>query len=73
MPDGTQSSSLPAPARPGPVAALGRTLLELLQILGEVGTLLGATVWHCRSFVRHREKILYQLVIIGTETLGIAS
>ncbi|MGH7821421.1 MAG: MlaE family ABC transporter permease [Candidatus Binatia bacterium] len=73
MPDASPSPSLRVPAPPGPVGALGRSLLELLQILGEVTTLLAATFWHCRSFVRHRDKILYQLVIIGTETLGIAS
>ena len=32
-----------------------------------------ATLWHCRSALRHREKVLAQLVLIGTQTLGITA
>jgi phospholipid/cholesterol/gamma-HCH transport system permease protein len=73
MAPATESSRLGGPAASGAVAGLGRSLLELVQIFGEVAILFSATAWHCRSIVRHRQKILYQLVIIGTETLGITA
>ncbi|MBI2963982.1 MAG: ABC transporter permease [Deltaproteobacteria bacterium] len=64
-------SSLRAP--PGVVAALGRGTLDVLQIVGECVSLLAATVWHCRSAGRHLPKIVTQLLLVGSETLGIAA
>jgi len=46
---------------------------RLLQIIGECVALFVATVWHCRSAARHLAKIVAQLTLIGTETLGIAA
>lgn len=57
----------------GPFAAVGHGVLEILQVAGECAELLVATVWHCRSALRHRAKIVTQLTLVGTETLGIAS
>ena len=57
----------------GVFGRLGGGILDLLQILGEIFTLFVATVWHCRSFVRHREKVLAQLVSVGTGSLSIAA
>jgi phospholipid/cholesterol/gamma-HCH transport system permease protein len=70
MPDAAPS---PATSGAGGLAALGRLLLEVLQVLGECGLLLAANAWNCRSALRHRHKILVQLVVIGTETLGITA
>ena len=73
MPEASDTAFLRQPARVGIVAQLGHAVLEILQILGECTSLLGLTVWHCRALVRHRNKVLAQLVLIGSETLGIAS
>lgn len=54
-------------------AGLGGAVLDTLQVFGECVALFAATVWHCRSAVRHRDKIVAQLVLVGSETLGIAS
>jgi phospholipid/cholesterol/gamma-HCH transport system permease protein len=64
--------SAPMTRPPGLTAALGHATLDLLQILGECVRLFAATLWHCRSAPRHLSKILTQLTVIGTETLGIA-
>ena len=58
---------------PGLTASIGRSALDLLQIIGECVALFVATVWHCRSAARHLAKIVGQLTMIGTETLGIAA
>jgi len=58
---------------PGVTAAIGRGALDVLQIIGECVALFVATVWHCRSAGRHVAKIVAQLTLIGTETLGIAA
>jgi phospholipid/cholesterol/gamma-HCH transport system permease protein len=60
-----------APA--GALAAVGRSALDILQIVGECVALFTATVWHCRSAPRHARKILTQLTVVGTETLAIAA
>jgi phospholipid/cholesterol/gamma-HCH transport system permease protein len=57
----------------GLTASIGRSALDLLQIIGECVALFVATVWHCRSAARHLAKIVAQLTMIGTETLGIAA
>jgi phospholipid/cholesterol/gamma-HCH transport system permease protein len=57
----------------GLTASIGRSALDLLQIIGECVALFVATVWHCRSTARHLAKIVAQLTMIGTETLGIAA
>ncbi|MGH7899476.1 MAG: MlaE family ABC transporter permease [Candidatus Binatia bacterium] len=62
-----------SPARPpGVFAAVGRASLDILQIIGECVALFVATSWHCRSLPRHLGKVMTQLTLIGTETLGIA-
>jgi phospholipid/cholesterol/gamma-HCH transport system permease protein len=58
---------------PGGITALGRGALDVLQIVGECAELFLSTVWHCRSAPRHAAKVLNQLVVIGTETVGIAA
>jgi phospholipid/cholesterol/gamma-HCH transport system permease protein len=58
---------------PGVAAAIGRSTLDILQIIGECVALFVATVWHCRSAPRHAAKVVMQLTLIGTETLGIAA
>lgn len=73
MADATETAPLRDTPASGWLATLGRGLVEILQVLGEAATLLAATLWHCRSFVRHREKVVSQLLVIGNETLGIAS
>src|SRR5438270_7683920 len=57
----------------GLTASIGRSVLDLLQIIGECVALFVATVWHCRSAARHPAKIVTRLTLIGTETLGIAA
>jgi phospholipid/cholesterol/gamma-HCH transport system permease protein len=57
----------------GVVAAIGAGTLDLLQVIGECVALFAATVWHCLSAPRQVAKIIAQLTLIGTETLGIAS
>ena len=73
MPEASDSDFIRQPVSVGIVAQLGRGILDILQILGECTSLMIATVWHCRSFLRHRDKVLAQLILIGSETLGIAS
>jgi phospholipid/cholesterol/gamma-HCH transport system permease protein len=58
---------------PGVVAAIGAGALDLLQVIGECVALFAATVWHSPSAPRHVAKVIAQLTLIGTETLGIAS
>jgi phospholipid/cholesterol/gamma-HCH transport system permease protein len=70
MAEMTDSASMPRP--PGVTAALGRSTLDVLQIVGECVGLFVATLWHCRSAPRHLSKILTQLTVIGTETVAIA-
>jgi phospholipid/cholesterol/gamma-HCH transport system permease protein len=69
----TQTAGSARPRSPGVVAAIGGGALDVLQVTGECVALLVATVWHCRSAPRHVAKIITQLTLIGTETLGIAS
>jgi phospholipid/cholesterol/gamma-HCH transport system permease protein len=73
MADVTQTAGSERPRSPGVVAAIGGGALDVLQVTGECVALLVATVWHCRSAPRHVAKIITQLTLIGTETLGIAS
>ena len=73
MADVTQTAGRARPRSTGVVAAIGGGALDVLQVIGECVALLVATVWHCRSAPRHVAKIITQLTLIGTETLGIAS
>jgi phospholipid/cholesterol/gamma-HCH transport system permease protein len=73
MADATETRPLPRSASPGVLTGFANGTLAILQILGEVVELLVATAWHTRSIVRHRNKVLAQLILIGNETLGIAS
>jgi len=56
-----------------PIEGLGKTLLEVLQILGEAVTLFFRSLKGCRNVARDREKVAYQMLRVGTETLPIAS
>lgn len=56
-----------------PLAALGGVLLDTVQVFGECAILFLSTVAHLRSIVRHRDKVLANLVVIGTETLAITA
>jgi phospholipid/cholesterol/gamma-HCH transport system permease protein len=69
----TDTAPTVPPRPPGVVATMGRGALDLLQIVGECVALFTSTVWHCRSAPRHLGKILAQLTLIGTETVGIAA
>jgi phospholipid/cholesterol/gamma-HCH transport system permease protein len=73
MADVTDTAPSERPQPPGGVAAVGRGTLDLLQVIGECVALFTSTLWHCRSAPRHLGKILAQLTLIGTETLGIAA
>ncbi len=73
MADAAHTRPLPRSASPGVLTTVGKGGLEILQVVGEVVGLLVATAWHCRSVFRHRQKVLAQLVLIGNETLAIAS
>jgi phospholipid/cholesterol/gamma-HCH transport system permease protein len=60
-------------AGPGPLGRLGKGILEILEISGEIFLLFLSTVWHCRSVFRHRDKVLAQLVEVGSGSLAIAA
>lgn len=72
MADVAETPSLARPPR-GSIAVVGRGVLDLLQIVGECAVLFLATLWHCRSAPRQAAKILNQLTLVGTQTLGIAA
>lgn len=73
MAEATDRARFSRQAPPGVLTSLGRGALDILQIVGECASLFLATVWHCRSAGRHLPKIVAQLTLVGTETLGIAS
>lgn len=52
---------------------LGKKLLDFMQIVGEMLRLLWQTVYYFREAPRNLQSILSQIVIIGYETLPIAS
>jgi phospholipid/cholesterol/gamma-HCH transport system permease protein len=66
-------SAPPTRPRRGLLAALGRGTLDVLQVVGECVALFVATLWSCRSAPRQSAKIVNQLTLIGTQTLGIAA
>ena len=73
MADATSTASFPRGRPSGAVTAIARGALDILQVIGECVALFVATVWHCRSVGRHFGKVITQLTLIGTETLGIAA
>jgi phospholipid/cholesterol/gamma-HCH transport system permease protein len=60
-------------APPGPLARLGATILEALQILGEACLTFTRTLAVSRFVVRDRQRLVDQLVRAGSQTLPIAS
>ncbi len=58
---------------PGPVARLGASLLEVLQVLGEITRLAGATLRATVYVVADRQRVAVQLVRIGTDALLIGA
>jgi len=57
----------------GVVQRCGRTVLNTLSTLGEVLLLLGRSIPGPRSLWRERTRIVEQMIIVGSETLPIAS
>lgn len=52
---------------------IGRNILNFLQVVGEMLKLLGQTVYFFREAPRNMQSIYAQMVIIGYETLPVAS
>jgi phospholipid/cholesterol/gamma-HCH transport system permease protein len=59
--------------RIGPLTRLGAGVLEVLQVLGEVAQLFAATLRAVPFAARDRERVVAQLVRVGTETLSIGA
>jgi phospholipid/cholesterol/gamma-HCH transport system permease protein len=62
----------PLPKRPGVLGRVGRTILDMLQIMGEAAFLLFGTLRRLRISGRHWARIMVQMVRIGTDTLPLA-
>jgi phospholipid/cholesterol/gamma-HCH transport system permease protein len=58
---------------PGVLARIGGGVLEVLQVLGEAALLFLATIRQTALTARDRERIVAQMVRVGTETLPIGS
>ncbi len=56
-----------------PIGSLGSTVLEILQVLGEAAQLFCRSLLCCRHAIRDRDKIVVQMLRVGTQTLPIAS
>jgi phospholipid/cholesterol/gamma-HCH transport system permease protein len=61
------------PRTAGPLARVGAGVLEVLQVLGESARLFLATVRTTALTARDRERIVAQLVRVGTDTLPIGA
>jgi phospholipid/cholesterol/gamma-HCH transport system permease protein len=57
----------------GILERIGRNILSFLQVVGEMLKLLGQTVYFFREAPRNMQSIFTQMVIIGYETLPVAS
>jgi phospholipid/cholesterol/gamma-HCH transport system permease protein len=62
----------PLPKRPGVLGRVGRTILDMLQIMGEAAFLLFGTLRRLRISGRHWARIMVQMVRIGTDTVPLA-
>ena len=61
------------PRRPGPIGRLGAGVLEVLQVLGEAASLFTAAVRASAYAPVDRQRVVAQLVRVGTETLSIGA
>ena len=61
------------PRVPGPLARVGTGVLDVLQVLGEAALLFLATIRTTALTARDRERIVTQLVRVGTDTLSIGA
>ena len=61
------------PRRPGPVGRLGAGLLDLLQVLGEAASLFAAAVRASAFAPIDRQRVVVQMVRVGTDTLSIGA
>jgi phospholipid/cholesterol/gamma-HCH transport system permease protein len=57
----------------GPVARLGAAILDVLQVLGEAGSLFVAAVRFVPAAVVDRARVVTQMVRVGTDTLWIGA
>src|SRR6266446_3356104 len=68
----TMDRPLPRARRRGPMGSIGRAILDVLQIIGEAAFLLFRTVSRIRLSGRTWNRIMAQMVRIGTDTLPLA-
>ena len=61
------------PRRPGPVGRLGAGLLDFLQVLGEATSLFAAAVRASAFALVDRQRLVVQMVRVGTDTLSIGA
>ena len=61
------------PRRPGPVGRLGAGILDLLQVLGEAASLFAAAVRASAFAPIDRQRVVVQMVRVGTDTLSIGA
>jgi phospholipid/cholesterol/gamma-HCH transport system permease protein len=68
----TASETMDRPLPRGPLSGIGRALLDLLQIIGEAAFLFFRTLSRIRLSGRTWNRIMAQMVRIGTDTLPLA-
>ncbi|TMB04818.1 MAG: ABC transporter permease [Deltaproteobacteria bacterium] len=61
------------PRRPGPVGRLGAGILDILQVLGEAASLFAAAVRASAFAPIDRQRVIVQMVRVGTDTLSIGA
>ncbi|TMA44291.1 MAG: ABC transporter permease, partial [Deltaproteobacteria bacterium] len=61
------------PRRPGPIGRLGAGLLDVLQVLGEAASLFTAAVRASAFVPVDRQRVVVQMVRVGTDTLSIGA
>src|SRR5438876_1468815 len=61
------------PRRPGPVGRLGAGILDSLQVLGEAASLFTAAVRASAFVPVDRQRVVVQMVRVGTDTLSIGA
>ncbi len=61
------------PRRPGPVGRLGAGILDILQVLGEAASLFAAAVRASAFAPIDRQRVVVQMVRVGTDTLSIGA
>lgn len=70
--DPAQRPTAPLPDAPGVLGRTGRTILDMLQIMGEAVLLFFGTLRRLRVTGRHWSRLMAQMVRIGTDTLPLA-